>query len=293
MDAKTIIAIVLVAALAVLAGCQSNASVSSTEIIAPAPVAAIPASPVPAPAPAPAPAAEPEAVSAPEAAVVSNVVSSYEYAGYTMSIEAYDGYALITLPAAATAADVDAFMANEVALYGSMLDGVTYSYKYSARAVLDEYKNYDIPFGFFLPNDGYGAGYGQNGFNMTGGVNADGTYINPVYSGATHYGSYPFVNNGTANGGLGSSYWTGSDSDGVNRIADASYVKIKNITLGYTFPQKWMNKIRVKSLRLYCTVTNPFVFTDYKGFDPEWADADLDQDGPSTVTWQFGGSIKF
>lgn len=122
------IAIVLVAALAVLAGCQSNASVSSTEIIAPAPVAAIPASPVPAPAPAQAPAAEPEAVSAPEAAVVSNVVSSYEYAGYTMSIEAYDGYALITLPAAATAADVDAFMANEVALYGSMLDGVTYSY---------------------------------------------------------------------------------------------------------------------------------------------------------------------
>ncbi len=45
-------------------------------------------------------------------------------------------------------------------------DGVTYSYKYSARAVLDEYKNYDIPFGFFLPNDGYGAGYGQNGFKL-------------------------------------------------------------------------------------------------------------------------------
>lgn len=120
------IAIVLVAALAVLAGCQSNASVSSTEIIAPAPVAAIPASPVPAPAPAPA--AEPDAASAPEAAAVSSVVSSYEYAGYTMSVEAYDGYALITLPAAATAADVDVFMANEVALYGSMLDGVTYSY---------------------------------------------------------------------------------------------------------------------------------------------------------------------
>ena len=54
-------------------------------------------------------------------------------------------------------------------------DGVTYPYKYSARAVLDEYKNYDIPLGFFLPNDGYGAGYGQNGYNMTGGVNPDGT----------------------------------------------------------------------------------------------------------------------
>lgn len=49
-------------------------------------------------------------------------------------------------------------------------DGVTYSYKWSARAVLDEYQKYDMPLGFFLPNDGYGAGYGQNGYQVTGGV---------------------------------------------------------------------------------------------------------------------------
>lgn len=54
-------------------------------------------------------------------------------------------------------------------------EGVTYSEEFSARAVLDEYLDYDMPFGYFLPNDGYGAGYGQNGYNMTGGVNADGT----------------------------------------------------------------------------------------------------------------------
>ena len=48
--------------------------------------------------------------------------------------------------------------------------GVTYSYKWSARAVLDEYQKYDMPIGFFLPNDGYGAGYGQNGYQVTGGV---------------------------------------------------------------------------------------------------------------------------
>ena len=122
------------------------------------------------------------------------------------------------------------------------------------------------------------------------GVNADGTYIDPVYQATTHYGNYPFPTS-AGDGSMNTSYWT--SDDGVARLVDASYVKIKNITLGYTFPQKWMNKIRVKSLRLYCTVTNPFVFTDYKGFDPEWANADLDQDGPSTVTWQFGGSIKF
>ena len=56
-----------------------------------------------------------------------------------------------------------------------MPDGVTYSEEFSARAVLDEYLDYDMPFGYFLPNDGYGAGYGQNGYNMTGGVNADGS----------------------------------------------------------------------------------------------------------------------
>lgn len=47
--------------------------------------------------------------------------------------------------------------------------------KYSARAVIDQYEKYDMPLGYFLPNDGYGCGYGQNGYYMTGGVNADGT----------------------------------------------------------------------------------------------------------------------
>lgn len=50
-----------------------------------------------------------------------------------------------------------------------------YARKYSAQNVIDTYAKYDMPLGWFLPNDGYGAGYGQNGFNVTGGVNADGT----------------------------------------------------------------------------------------------------------------------
>ena len=37
-------------------------------------------------------------------------------------------------------------------------------YKYSARQVIDDYFTYDMPIGYFLPNDGYGAGYGQNGY---------------------------------------------------------------------------------------------------------------------------------
>ena len=48
-------------------------------------------------------------------------------------------------------------------------------YKFSARNVLDQYVRYDMPLGYFLPNDGYGGGYGQNGYYQQGGVNEDGS----------------------------------------------------------------------------------------------------------------------
>lgn len=54
-------------------------------------------------------------------------------------------------------------------------ESVDTPYEYSARAVLEEYIHYDMPLGFFLPNDGYGGGYGQNGYYVQGGVNEDGT----------------------------------------------------------------------------------------------------------------------
>ncbi len=121
------------------------------------------------------------------------------------------------------------------------------------------------------------------------GLNPDGTYINPKYQMQTHYGSYPFPNNGAGNSGVGSANWI-SDT---NQLADASFVKIKNITLGYTFNKNLLKHIGLQKLRLYCTVTNPFVFTKYKGFDPEWAGASNKNDGPSTITYQFGASVKF
>ncbi len=122
------------------------------------------------------------------------------------------------------------------------------------------------------------------------GINPDGTYINPKYQTSTHYGDYPFPNNGGINGGVGAhgTYW-----DQAKCITNVSFVKVKNITLGYTFPKTWLSKFGCKHLRLYFTVTNPFVFTKYEGFDPEWADAALKNDGPSTVTYQVGASIKF
>lgn len=47
------------------------------------------------------------------------------------------------------------------------LNGEKGNYQFSARAVIDRYKNHDMPLGWLLPNDGYGAGYGQT--NTLGG----------------------------------------------------------------------------------------------------------------------------
>ena len=43
------------------------------------------------------------------------------------------------------------------------LNGEKNNYQFSARAVIDRYKSHDMPLGWLLPNDGYGAGYGQTG----------------------------------------------------------------------------------------------------------------------------------
>lgn len=121
------------------------------------------------------------------------------------------------------------------------------------------------------------------------GVNPDGTYINPVFQTSTHYGEFPTPNCGNNDGlGAGQTYWETSRC-----VTDASFVKVKNITLGYTFNKNILKYIGCKQARVYCTITNPFVWSKYKGFDPEWANAATKNDGPSVISYQIGASIKF
>ncbi|MBU3123848.1 SusC/RagA family TonB-linked outer membrane protein [Sinomicrobium weinanense] len=52
-------------------------------------------------------------------------------------------------------------------------------------------------------------------------------------------------------------------------IEDGSFIRCKNISLGYTFPKELTQKIHINSLRVYANVTNAFIITKYKGMDPE------------------------
>lgn len=75
---------------------------------------------------------------------------------------------------------------------------------------------------------------------------------------------------------------------------DASFWKVRNITLGYTFDKTLISKIGLSHLRLYFNVLNPFTFTKYVGWDPEFATTSLQNgNGPSSVTYQFGVNLKF
>lgn len=65
-----------------------------------------------------------------------------------------------------------------------------------------------------------------------------------------------------------------NDSNRNNRFSDryvenGSFLRCKNMTLGYSFPVELIKKIRMSSLRLYVNVSNPFLITSYRGMDPE------------------------
>jgi TonB-linked SusC/RagA family outer membrane protein len=68
-------------------------------------------------------------------------------------------------------------------------------------------------------------------------------------------------------------YWTPSRGQYTPQsfaIEDGSFLRISNITLGYTFPQSWIKKTKIISkFRIYGTVNNLYTFTNYSGYDPE------------------------
>ena len=52
-------------------------------------------------------------------------------------------------------------------------------------------------------------------------------------------------------------------------VEDASYLRCSDITLNYTLPKTWMNKIGFQNISVFASVKNAFVITDYSGYDPE------------------------
>ena len=84
-------------------------------------------------------------------------------------------------------------------------------------------------------------------------------------------------------------------------IEDGSYLRVKNITLGYTFPKEWLQKVHIENLRAQINIQNLLTFTKYSGYDPEIgaSTASVNVMGldngryPSPTVYSFGVNVTF
>ena len=96
-----------------------------------------------------------------------------------------------------------------------------------------------------------------------------------------------------------------NDNDRISTryVEDGSYLRIKNITLGYTFPKQLLQKAKIENVRAYVNIQNLYTFTKYTGYDPEVGASTQDATGltygidngryPSPTLYSFGVSITF
>ncbi|MBG6234090.1 TonB-linked SusC/RagA family outer membrane protein [Pedobacter sp. CAN_A7] len=155
-------------------------------------------------------------------------------------------------------------------------------YTYGFRGNLG-YKGVDLSF-FFQgvgQADGLIGGSARHAF-ISDGSNPQAVHLDrwtPTNPGA----SYPRLNYGYAYNQRLSTHW----------LEDASYLRLKNVQVGYTLPRSLTEKLRIDRLRIFASADNLFTQTDYfYGYDPE---SPVSTGGyyPQVKTFMFGVNINF
>ncbi|MFD1768784.1 SusC/RagA family TonB-linked outer membrane protein [Sphingobacterium suaedae] len=80
---------------------------------------------------------------------------------------------------------------------------------------------------------------------------------------------------------------------GVINYRDVSFVRVGNITLGYRLSSSLTQRLGLQNVRVYATATNPFTFTKYEGFDPEWPSQNSYGTAISSASYLFGLNLSF
>lgn len=89
-----------------------------------------------------------------------------------------------------------------------------------------------------------------------------------------------------------------SNKHGYGYAQDASFWRIKDITLSYTFPEKWMSKIGIDNLMMYVSGRNLVTWTKWTGWDPETrqdprGSSEWESNYPFTRSYVFGLNVTF
>jgi hypothetical protein len=74
-------------------------------------------------------------------------------------------------------------------------------------------------------------------------------------------------------------------------VQNASYLKMRNLQIGYTIPKNILSHLGVSNLRLYCSIDNLFTISKFKGLDPEMVTTQTMY--PLTRNYSFGINLSF
>lgn len=146
------------------------------------------------------------------------------------------------------------------------------------------YKNFDLSV-LLIARWDWTIPYGLTGWYRTDGINSS-PKICDYWTPENQNARYPRPDASISNGQDQYQQWA--------NYFDGSYLKVKNVTLGYTLPKKWLDALKIDRARIYFTASNPFIWTkcDYlKDYDPE--KGGNDDDAPLSKQYVFGVNISF
>ncbi len=141
-------------------------------------------------------------------------------------------------------------------------------------------------------NYGINNTFNYRGFDLN--IFLQGVYGNQIYnqnrigrenySGGSGFGTHPVMKeHWTPVNQTNITAFSGTEYINSSRwVEDGSYLRLKNISLGYRLPESFLKNVKVTSVRLYVSGTNLLTFTNYTGFDPE-ASMGTDANGSAGV----------
>ena len=129
----------------------------------------------------------------------------------------------------------------------------------------------------------------------------------------TDWGVQPFMQGSSPNKDYIKHMWTEENSYGAKHpklywqdmgggkntrpnsyyLKDASFFRLKNVTLGYTLPRVWTEKANISKVRIYFSGDNLLTLTPYKGLDPERNGDGRDAIYPQNRIYSFGLNVEF
>ncbi|CAA7193593.1 SusC/RagA family TonB-linked outer membrane protein [Chryseobacterium potabilaquae] len=161
-----------------------------------------------------------------------------------------------------------------------------------------------------IPKGTYGFGVNMNIYDFDFAIDFQGVFGNKIYNfnREQRFGNenwdLDFYNNRWTGAGTSNSYSMVTNDQAIILpssfyVEDGSYIRIRNIQIGYNLPKTFTNAMSITKLRLYVSAQNPWTSFKYHGFSPEIMNTDRVQMGvdqniyPISAIYTFGMNLTF